>query len=155
MKRDNIAIERSIMQIQDWIIEGVSSAQIITSCLENKWCTSTRMAEKLIKRAKDRWVREHDASLEQRRAVKEQELIALKDRLQRKYKGTPQGILAIARVENLIINLMGLKAPVKVQLSNPDGKPLQLEHSTKDEIDYDALPVDVLEAIVNARKATH
>lgn len=153
MKRNNLDVERSIVQIQDWIVDGISHSQIVESCISNEWCKSATHADRLIRRAKDRWLKEQDATLLEKRIIKEKELIALKDRLSRKYKGTPAGILAIARVEALIIKLTGMASPVKVQVTGANDGPIQIKES--DGIDYDKLSPEVLRALADARKTTN
>lgn len=152
MKRNNLDVERSIVQIQDWIVDGISHAQIVESCISNQWCKSSTHADRLIRRAKDRWIKECDATLLEKRIIKEKELIALKEKLSRKYRGHPAGIMAIARIEGLIIKLMGLAAPAKVQVTGANDGPIQIK--ADDGIDYDKLPIEVLRALADARKTT-
>ena len=156
MKRGKAEIESSILTIQDWILDGVSTGEMIRTIIENEWCKSDRQANKLIARARDRFVAENSAPIQEKRAIKVQELIALKDSLKTQYKGTPAGMMAIARVENLIIKLEGLSAPTKVEVTGKDGKPIEHQHQHLHHhtytIDWGNVPTEALQALLSARK---
>jgi hypothetical protein len=156
MKRGKAEIEASILSIQDWILDGVSSGEMTRVIIESGWCKSERMAQKLIARARDRFVADATIPLEEKRAIKVKELIALKDSLADNYRRTPAGVMAIARIENLLIKLEGLAAPTKVEVTGKDGKPIEHQHQHLHHhvytIDWSSVPTDALQALLAARK---
>lgn len=148
-KRTNIEIEASLMQVQGWIIEGVSSGEIVRKIIGNGWCTSTRHAANLIKVAKDRWVDETNVATKMKRAVKVKELEALRNGLAQRFKGTPQGLMAVVRIEEMIIKLQGLNATTTVERTKAKEVPKQVPVYTG--IDYTKLSTSALREIAAAR----
>lgn len=128
MKRnrvDKVELNRRLFTIQGWIVEGVQSALIIRQILENKWCESTRHAERLLSKARDLWIVEEGMDVDKKRKLKIIELQQVKRNLKDLYKGTPAGIRAIMAVEKEIIMLEGLRKPTHVALTDPDGNPIE------------------------------
>lgn len=151
MKRTKLDIEHSLIEIEGWIVDGVRSVDIIQNIINKGWCKSVRQAEYLIAQAKQKWLDDAAEDIQIRRIHKRKELEKLIQTLPGDTAKTASGLMAIARVHALIIKLDGLATPTKIQLSGVDDKPIQVEH-TNNEIDYDSLSPEVLEAIINAEK---
>lgn len=121
----NVEMDKRISAIEKWIIDGVPSALIIKQIIEYNWCTSDRHAERLLQKARLKWVQYEDEDVLMRRKLKIQQLQQLKRTLQKKYEGTPDGIRAIMAIEKEIIKLDGIAAPVKLEVSGNAGQPIQ------------------------------
>jgi ribosomal protein L17 len=144
-----IDIESRVYQIQKWLLDGLSFKEIETKAA--KWKVSVRTLERYVARAKDNWVKEERESIDIKRAQKVKELEALKKSLIKKYRGHPAGIMAVARVENQLIKLQGLAAPLKVEHTGANGSPIQVDSKVSQDIDYDKLSPETLREILSAR----
>lgn len=107
--------ERRILTVQGWLIDGVQDWLILQQ-MQSEWDLSLRQSRRYLKDAYTRWKANEDISIEHRRAAKIAELKQDKRSLKPEYKGTPQGINAIARLEKLIIRLEDLEPPRKHQV---------------------------------------
>ncbi len=125
VRADKLEYEKRLLNVQGWIIEGVTSTQIVQQIIANAWCTSKRHAERMLAAARDIWIEYEQEDLMKRRKLKLQQLQHLKRTLKDQYKGTPDGIRAQIAVEREIIKLDGLAAPVKIEVSGDKDKPLQ------------------------------
>lgn len=149
-KTGRVETEKRLLMIQSWIVEGVQSSLIIAQILQKEWCKSERHAERMLKAARERWIRHEDEDIVSKRKLKVQELKQLKRSMKEPFKGTPAGIRAIVAIEKEIIKLEGIAMPIKIETTGKDGGPIQTERV--DEVDYSQLTDEVLLAIINARK---
>lgn len=145
-----IDVQARVYQVQKWLIEGLTYAEMHKRSKAKKWDVSQRTIDRYVEKAKKDWVKKSQESIEVKRAQKIEELEALKRSLKARYKGHPAGIMAIARVESHLIKLQGLAQPQQFEIAGKDGGPIQTK--SVDEIDYDKLPPEVLKAIVSARR---
>lgn len=150
MKRSKLDIERSLIEIEGWIVDGVRSNDIVDKIIANGWCATHRHAHNLIAAAKEKWLEDAAEDIKLRRIRKQKELEKLIADLPADVKKSSTGVMAVARVHALIIKLDGLATPTKIHVSGVDDKPIQVE--SKNEIDYDSLTPEILEAIINAEK---
>lgn len=124
-----IEIEKRLLTIQGWIIDGVPANLIVQQILLKDWCKSDRHAERMVAAARKKWIAYESEDVLERRKLKVQQLQHLKRSLQERYKGTPDGIRAIVAVEREIIKLDGLAAPVKIEVSGNNGQPISISHT--------------------------
>lgn len=147
-----IDVESRVFEVQKWLLDGLSYKAIYAKAA--KWEVSERTVDRYIERAKKNWVAEQKDDIDTKRAQKLAELSTLKKSLKTKYKGHPAGIMAIARVENQIIKLMGLAAPIKVEHTGADGKPIQIAGTVTHVVDVTKLSTEALDEILKARVAS-
>jgi hypothetical protein len=125
-KVDKIEYSKRIRIVQEWLIEDWPSTDIIMQIFQ-KWGVGERQAKRYISVARQLWVSDEQAVIEQRRKFKVQSLKKLKRSLLDRFKGTPAGIRAIIAVEKEIIKLENLRPPVKVLHSgDANGEPIKI-----------------------------
>ena len=118
----NIEMDKRIFAIQGWIIEGVQPALIVREILKKEWCTSQRHAERLMAKARDKWTELPEAAIDQKRKIKIAELQEYKRKMDPRFKTTPMGIRTLVFIDKEIILLEGLRKPVKVAVTDSEGK---------------------------------
>ncbi len=146
-----VEFEKRVRIVQEWILEDWPSSDIVTQ-VGLKWGLGERQAKRYLAEARKRWANQEDELIDQKRKLKIESLKKLKRSLKDNHKGTPEGVRAILAVEKEIIQLDGLRKPVKLEIGNPKGQPFRVQNDTKFEIDYGKLPIAVLEQIVAARQ---
>lgn len=133
---DAITYRRRISQIQGWILEGSPTSLIVQQIIASGWSNAKnqenqeRTAMNMIRAAREQWITSEEGTLEERRQIKIAELQLLKRSLNARFKGTPAGIRAIIAVEKEIIRLDGLDPAKKIEISTPEGKPLEVRTTT-------------------------
>lgn len=141
--------KRRIYIIQGWIIEGVPRCFIIDRIIKEGW-VAERQAYRLYVHAMESWVKGPEAEIETKRKMKIEELKHIIRGLKEEYKGTPNGLTAIAPYQKMIIDLEGLAQPkTKVIKGDPEA-PLVIKKVSN--IDYTKLSDQALEEIIKARK---
>lgn len=125
-KSDNIEVTKRVRAVLEWIIDDWSKEDIENQCMQS-WGISDRQARDYIKKAKKIWEQKDNERLESKRKKRLAALYKLKRRLEIKYQGTPQGVMAVLNVEKTIIELEGLKAIEKHEHSGVNGAPIQTE----------------------------
>lgn len=125
---DIIEKQKRIRAVQEWILDDWPTTDILKVVMD-KWGLEERQAYRYIAIARKRWQDEKDELVNQRRRIKILQLKKLKRSLGSKFVGTPSGINAVLNVEKELIMLEGLAPARKVELSGPDGTPIQTEHS--------------------------
>ncbi|MGN6438183.1 MAG: hypothetical protein ACTHMM_16705 [Agriterribacter sp.] len=128
-KDDKFQTELRIRMVQEWLIEDWPSQDIVTNVIQ-KWGVCERQARRYISKARARWVEQEDIKVQNKRKLKIESLKKLKRSLHDRFKGTPAGIRAVLQVEKEIIALDGLRAPIKLEHSGPNGQPIQTENSS-------------------------
>lgn len=122
-KCDKIEKEKRIRIVQEWILDEYPYVDMVQQ-ITTKWGINDRQAKKYIREARERWSENEQALIDQKLRLKVESLRKLKRSLNDKYKGTPNGILAILQVEKEISKLLNLYPAKQVQLSGPNGTPL-------------------------------
>lgn len=150
LKSDAIEYEKRIRTVQEWILEDWPTCDIISN-INAKWAIQERQAKNYIAEARKRWLLEDDLLMGQKKKLKIASLKKLKRSLQDKYKGTPLGITAILRVEQMIITLDGLRPARRLEIAGKNGNAVQIESKPLTNVDYTKLPDEILKAIANAR----
>lgn len=102
--------DKRIALVSEWIISGNSDTKVIKMAKE-EWGLSRRQAIRYFNDAYKPWKEQRATTLEQRRLAKIEKLQNDLQNLDEKYRKTPQGINAIARMEKLIIRLDALEPP--------------------------------------------
>lgn len=151
-KADAVEYERRLMSIQSWIVERYAYFVIIKQIMDKGWSQSERHAKRMIAAARDRWVEHEEEDIKKKRQIKVKQLEHTIRSLKEEYKGTPEGISAIVKVEKEIIKLEALATPIKIEHTGNDGAPIQVENISN--IDYTKLSSEVLRQIANARIKT-
>lgn len=151
-KADAVEYERRLMSIQLWIVERHSYTIIIKQIMDKGWSKSERHAKRMIATARDRWIDQEEEDIKKKKHIKVKQLEHTIRSLKEEYKGTPEGISAIVKVEKEIIKLEGLATPIKIEHTGNDGAPIQVENLSN--IDYTKLSSEVLRQIANARIKT-
>lgn len=124
-KNDAIEIERRVRIVEEWIIEDVPYTEIINRVMK-RWKCADRTAKRYIKDARERWSEEAQESIDQKRHRKIIYLQRLRNSLQRKYKGTPDGIKAQLLVDREINKLSAIIPPQQLAIGGmKDGPPIQ------------------------------
>ena len=121
IKTDKTEFLRRIFIVQGWIVEGVQSALIIRQIMTHKWCTSERQAFRYLTQARNLWTEMPEMKLEQQRELKVAELQQIKRNMSDEFKKTPGGVRALVAVEKEIIQLLGLRKPTKISLTDNEG----------------------------------
>lgn len=150
-KSDPIEFERRIREVQEWVLEGWPSCDMLDQIV-TKWQVVERQAKRYIAEARRRWIIEDTLLLEQKRRLTIEKLKRRQRTLKDQFKGTPQGLNAISIIEKQIIALEGLNSPKKIELIGDEEKPVQVQQRVISNIDYKKLPDEALLAIVKARK---
>ncbi len=127
-KDDKFNKEVKIRAVQEWLIEDWPSQDIVTNMMQ-KWGLGERQARRHIKMARERWTGQEKVIVDHKRKLKIESLKKLKRSLHDRFKGTPAGIKAVLQVEKEIIALDGLRAPIKLEHSGPNGQPIQTENT--------------------------
>lgn len=125
-RTNKLEYEKRIFTIQGWIVEGIQTALIIRSILENKWCESKRHAERMLKAATDLWTEGPTLEIEKKRKIKVAQLEQQKRTMKESFKGTPAGMRAILAIDKEIILLEGLRKSTK-EVPGKFGLPVQPE----------------------------
>lgn len=118
--------KRRVNLIVSWLIQGMSDRDINMKIQED-FEVKGRQARNYMRLAYEEFKPSNEIDIESRRSKKITELIQLKETLKKKHKGTPAGINAITRVENLIIKLEGIMPP-KLHEHNHDGE-VDIKHA--------------------------
>lgn len=126
---NQIEYEKRIRTVQEWLIEDWPYMDIISQ-INSKWGIEDRQAKRYVAEARDRWKKDSEEALDQKRRLKVASLKKLKRSLTDKYKGTPMGIRAVVAVEKEIITLEGLRPASKVEITGRDGRPIATENNT-------------------------
>jgi hypothetical protein len=126
-----LEMDKRIFAIQGWIIEGIQPGLIIRQILGNKWCTSYRHAERLLSKARKKWLELPEATIEEKRRLKISELQEYKRKMDPKFKTTPMGIRTLVFIDKEIILLEGLRKPVMVALTDADGNPAPISQPSQ------------------------
>lgn len=130
-----VEMERRLLQVQTWIIEGVTHGLMVNSILQNDWCGSKRHAERLISEGKKRWLQTEDEKISVRRNLQIQRLKHVARKIDPVYLKTPGGIRAILSVEKEINMLEGIRPTrlmIEAEIAKDQGKqadPLSTEES--------------------------
>ncbi len=140
-KTGRLEYEKRVFAVQGWIIEGIQTALIIRQIISANWCTSQRQAERMLKAARDKWVKVPEAELTVKRKLKVLELQQLKRSLLGKYKGTPSGIFALMQIEKEIIKLEGLEMPKEHLLKGDTENPIKHLHAVRVEVVQTNIPI--------------
>jgi len=151
LKIDKVEKDKRIRIVAEWILDDYLYKDILTQ-IAAKWGIEERQAKRYIKDARALVNLQESENIDQKRKRKIESLKKLKRSLDVRYKGTPNGLLAILSVEREIIKIENLVPARKVEITGKDGKPIQTER-IRDEIDYSLLTDDVLQAILAARKS--
>ncbi len=106
-----LEMNKRLLSIQGWIIEGVPSTIIVQQILHKEWCTSDRHAERLLAEAREQWIKYENTNLSELRKLKVQQLQNMKRSLKPEFAGTPAGIRALLAIDKEIIKIQGLAAP--------------------------------------------
>jgi len=107
--------EKRIQQIQGWIIDGVQDYLILKQ-ITAEWEITLRQARKYLKSSYEGWLQESEINIAARRQAKIAELKQELRNLKPKYKRTPAGLNARARIHKLLIKLEGLEPAKKHQV---------------------------------------
>jgi hypothetical protein len=108
--------EKRIFTMQGWIIDSVQDYLILKQAV-TQWNISRRQAMNYLKKAYENWRLDEELSVEDKRMAKIAELKQLRRNMNEKYKGTPEGISAIMKVEREIIRLEGIEPPKRVEIN--------------------------------------
>ena len=126
--------EKRIIEVQKWIIDGMSDKEVISE-IKSKWELGLRMARKYIKLAYDSFMPQEHINIENRRAAKIVELKQELRDMKAKFKGTPQGMNARARIHKMIIKLEDIEPAKRHEVNG------NLNHTHQHEV----LNIDPLE----------
>lgn len=146
---DKVEFEKRLMAIQSWMIEGAPSTLIVQNIMLKEWAKSERHAFILLQKGRERWIKFEDASREDKRKMRIQELKNQIRGMNNIYKGTPAGMRAILMIQKEISKLEGLTGPIKIEHTGHNGEPIKYENVSN--VDITKLSTDVLKQIVNAR----
>lgn len=125
-RSDSIKLAERIRAVQEWIIDDWSRTDIIAQCV-HRWGITDRQASNYIKAARKAWNEQEDEKIEAKKKRRLASLYKLKRKMEAKYQGTPQGVGVLLKIEQTIIELEGLKNPIKIESSGPDGGPIPTE----------------------------
>lgn len=148
-KVDKIEKQKRIRMVMEWIVDDYPYQDIVLQVV-HKWGIKERMAKRYIAEARNEWNKYADESLDRKRRQRIESLKKVRRSLLDKYKGTPEGINAIVRVDRELIKLEGLEPPKRVELTGKDGQPLQTQKV--DEFDYENMSPELLQELLKFRK---
>jgi hypothetical protein len=120
-----VEADRRILIIQGWIIEGVHD-NLILKQIKEQWGLKIRMAHHYLARAHKNWLQDQKRTVEERRQTKIAYLENVVRKMEEKYKSTPDGVRAIASVQNIIIKLDSLIPPKVVKVIGDLNNPLEV-----------------------------
>lgn len=135
----------------EWILDDWYAGDIVSSIV-NKWGISERQAKRYISEAREKWNLDEEKVIEKKRRQKIESLKKLKRSLKDSFKGTPAGIKAIMSVEKEIIKLENLAPATKIKIGGDPENTTPIKTTVESNVDYTLLPMEVLQAIVAARK---
>jgi len=151
-KIDKIALAKRISAVQDWILQDLSTTDIIIKSIA-KWKITDRQAYRYLWAA-NRFFQEKDKlSIERKKAY----YMARKKKLLRDMnadeKKTAAGVVAANRVLDSMLKLEGITTETLKVIGDPDN-PITTVSSviTPTNVDYKKLPTELLEFIVKNRK---
>lgn len=151
-KTDKITLAKRISVVQDWILQDLSTTDIILKSI-TKWKITDRQAYRYLWAA-NRFFQEKDKlSVERKKAY----YMARKKKLLRDMseaeKKTAAGVVAQNRVLDSMLKLEGIAPDTLKVIGDPD-KPVVTVSSvvTPTNIDYTKLPTELLEFIVKNRR---
>lgn len=121
--------EKRILTVQGWLVDGVQD-DFIKKQIQSEWGVGLRQARNYLRWAYEKWKPQEDITLELRRSNKIAELKQLRRSLKEKFKGTPQGINAVIRVEKEIIKLEGITPPKKHEININEVIPIVTKRMT-------------------------
>lgn len=117
---DDLEYERRVLEIQNWITQGMPYSLIIRRIVvDNDWC-NTRNAKEMAKKAKAAWLNEAKKDLEREIAIQIDQLQYIKLGMAPEYRKTPAGIQTLLMVEKEIIRLKRLYQCVADSKINTD-----------------------------------
>lgn len=151
-KIDKVEKEKRTRIVMDWIIQDLTYYDIIAK-IGKKWGLEARQAKRYIRDARKQWEGNADEELQAKINRKIITLKRLKNSLKKEFEGTPAGIRAIVVVEKEIIALEKMYPATKVQLSDPNGDPVQPQiiYVRQTNVDYSKLSPATLLEVVGAK----
>lgn len=115
---DDLEYQRRVLEIQNWIAQGIPYSLIIKRIVvDNDWC-NTRNAKEMAKKAKAAWLNEARKDLEREIAIQIDQLQYIKLGMAPEYRKTPSGIQTLLMVEKEIIRLKRLYQAVTEPINN-------------------------------------
>lgn len=127
---DKTEYERRIRTVQEWLVDDWPLGDVMSQIIK-KWEVESRQAKRYIKEARERWTKAAQGEIDEKRARRIESLQKLKRSMKPEYVGTPAGMQAQLAVEKVLITLEGSAAPIKVEQSGPNGKPIEQTLTTR------------------------
>jgi hypothetical protein len=125
-KADKVEFEKRVRIVQEWILEDQAYADMVTAIMQ-KWGLEERQAKKYIKLAREKWVDQEQVVVDHKRRLRIESLKKLKRSLKDTYKGTPNGIDTLLKIDKEISKLEGIYPATKLEVSGKDGQPIQTQ----------------------------
>lgn len=121
--------DKRVFTIQGWIISAVPDYLILKN-IQQDWELGRRMAKYLLKKAYTIWLSGEVASMEEKRMLRVADLKQDIRSMQDRYKGTPQGMMAVLRIKKEINKLDGIVPVRQLMIQGDPEKPIQFEEAT-------------------------
>lgn len=131
-KATKIETEKRVFTIQGWILSGVPDYLILKN-IEQTWPVGTRQAKNLRQKAYKIWHEDQEATIEQKRALRIDELKQDVRNMRPEYKGTPKGMAVVNAIKKEITKLEALYPPTRHIIQGDPDKPLLISDSSERE----------------------
>lgn len=124
-KRTKLEVNRIVLQVCEWIIDGVPDYKII-SRLENNYNIKLRQCQTYIKKADERLKPKFDLDIETKRNRKILEIQKKVLLLDPKEQKTAKGLSAYINAQKLLIKLENIEPTKKIQFENDEDNPFHI-----------------------------
>ena len=122
-KSTKIEKDNRVFTIVGWLLNSVPDYLILSNAVKT-WGVTKRQADRYIAEAYQSFSQGRHEDIEERRIKKIADLEYLKRSMKDTYKGTPQGVTAILRVEQEIIKLEGMSPAMRHVIEGDKDKPI-------------------------------
>lgn len=131
-KSTHIEVEKRIRIIQEWILEGYATTDIITQ-LTITYQITQRQAYNYIKKAFDSFKEKNQHTIDQKKGYH----IALRQKMLKELqeKKTPEGTRTALRIADSMARIEGLMVVGNAQQTNTEQKPTKIEITIVNEAD--------------------
>jgi hypothetical protein len=128
-KATKLETEKRVFTIQGWILSGVPDYLILKN-IEQTWSVGTRQAKNLRQKAYAVWHDDQEATIEQKRALRIDELKQDIRNMRPEFKGTPKGMAVVNAIKKEITKLEALYPATRHIIQGDPDKPLVISDST-------------------------
>lgn len=128
VKATKLETEKRVFTIQGWILSGVPDYLILKN-IEQTWGVGTRQAKNLRQKAYAVWHDDQEATIEQKRALRIDDLKQDIRNMRPEFKGTPRGMAVVNNIKKEITKLESLYPAKVIKLQGDPEKPLVISNS--------------------------